>query len=77
MVSEREWAIHQTRIYRWVQESGPELDQRCPSGNASLRLTPTASLRWRSSAVAVLTVGNPQRVALSHRPHLKPTNNAW
>jgi transposase-like protein len=31
MVSERGWAIHQTTIYRWVQEYGPELDKRCRS----------------------------------------------
>lgn len=29
MVSERGWAIDRTKIYRWVQEYGPELDQRC------------------------------------------------
>jgi len=29
MVSERGWAIHQTTIYRWVQEYSPELERRC------------------------------------------------
>ena len=35
MVSERGLGVHHTTIYRWVQEYGPKLEQRCPTGKQS------------------------------------------
>ena len=50
--------VHHSTIYRWVQQYGPELEKRCPSGSQSP------------------TEGNPP-AALTHRPHLHPTNDSW
>ncbi len=35
MVNEQGLDIHHTNSFRWVQQSAPELDQRCPTGSQS------------------------------------------